>query len=66
VPKKYIDQDYPLDTIYAKIKWEENCNYTFIYDETKMKLDDGLKAINNIRGLSVQYIEIKGAICKLD
>ena len=60
VPEKYIDMGFPLDTLYARIKRIDDCNYRFYYDESRMKLDSVQKSMNKSGGLFVEKIRIQG------
>lgn len=53
IPQKYLDLGYPVDTLYAKIKWKDDCNYSFTYDGDKMELDENAKAMNESGGIIV-------------
>ena len=60
VNKKYLDQGYPLDTLYAKVKWTKNCGYNFLYDGKKMKLKENLKLMNDSGGINITKKKIDG------
>lgn len=59
IPQKYLDLGYPVDTLYAKIKWKDNCNFSFTYDGNKMELDENAKEINDSGGTVVKMKKIE-------
>lgn len=61
IPKEYIDMGLPTDTLYAKFeKLDKKCTYRFIYDETRMTLDDYQIQMNNSGGILVEIEKIEG------
>nr|WP_321235294.1 hypothetical protein [uncultured Psychroserpens sp.] len=60
IPQKYIDIGMPLDTLHAKIERIDKCAYRFTYDETKMKLAEYQKKMNDTGGILVEMEKIEG------
>lgn len=59
IPQKYLDLGFPVDTLYAKINWEDDCNYSIIYDGDKMELDEHAKMTNDSGGIVIKMKKIE-------
>lgn len=60
VPQEYIDMGYPMDTLYSKLQWKDNCDYVFLFDSDKMKMDESLQEMNAYGGLYISKEKIEG------
>ena len=59
IPKEYINSNIPK-IVYTNVNWINECSYNLSYDETKLKLTDTQKEINNTGGILVEIERIKG------
>ena len=51
---------YPTNTQYEIIEWIDDCTYRLRYDETKFKLSDTQRAINENGGALTHIVKVEG------
>lgn len=58
--KRQVEWNKPGDSIYANVKYIDDCNWILTYDNQLNELDEIEKFINESGGMHLETIEIRG------